>query len=58
MLKTNEVYYFDAEDFECIIQFYIDSGEINLAKKALHLAIKQHPVHSDLLLLKSETFDF
>jgi pentatricopeptide repeat protein len=58
MLKTNEVYYFDAEDFECIIQFYIDSGEINLAKKALHLAIKQHPVHSDLLLLKSELLIF
>ena len=58
MLKTNEVYYFDAEDFECIIQYYIDSGEINLAKKALHLAIKQHPVHSDLLLLKSELLIF
>ena len=58
MLKTNEVYYFDAEDFECIIQYYIDSGEINLAKKALHLATKQHPVHSDLLLLKSELLIF
>ncbi|MDB4715077.1 tetratricopeptide repeat protein [Flavobacteriaceae bacterium] len=58
MLKTNEVYFFDAEDFECIIQYYIDSGEINLAKKALHLATKQHPVHSDLLLLKSELLIF
>ena len=58
MLKTNEIYYFDAEDFECIAQYYIDSGEINLAKKAIQLAIKQHPIHSDLLLLKSELLIF
>lgn len=54
MLKTNQVYFFDAVEFESIVQFYIDTGEINLANKALEMAINQHPVHSDLLLLKSE----
>lgn len=54
MLKTDKVYFFDAEDFENIIQYYIDSGNINLAKRALHLALKQHTSHTDLLLLKSE----
>ena len=54
MLKTNQVYFFDALEFETIIQFYIDTGEINLAKKALQMGINQHPFHSDLLLLKSE----
>ena len=58
MLKTNEIYFFDAEDFECIVQYYIDTGEINLAKKAIQLAIKQHPIHSELLLLKSELLIF
>lgn len=58
MLKTNQVYFFDAAEFECIIQFYIDTGEINLAKKALHLGINQHPFHTDLLLLKSEILIF
>lgn len=54
MLKTNQVYFFDALEFESIIQYYIDTGEINLAKKALEMAIAQHPLHSDLLLLKTE----
>lgn len=54
MLKTNQVYFFDAVEFETIIQFYIDTGEINLAKKALEMGINQHPIHTDLLLLKSE----
>lgn len=54
MLKTNQVYFFDAVEFETIIQFYIDTGEINLAKKALKMGINQHPIHTDLLLLKSE----
>lgn len=54
MLKTNQVYFFDAVEFESIIQFYIDTGELNLAKKALEMAIAQHPLHSDLLLLKTE----
>lgn len=58
MLKTNQVYFFDAVEFETIIQFYIDTGEINLAKKALQMGINQHPFHIDLLLLKSELLIF
>lgn len=58
MLKTNQVYFFDAVEFETIIQFYIDTGEINLAKKALKMGINQHPFHIDLLLLKSELLIF
>ena len=58
MLKSNQVYFFDAAEFETIIQYYIDMGEINLAKKALDMAINQHPFHSDLLLLQSEVMIF
>lgn len=58
MLKTNDVYFFDAIEFETIVQFYIDSGEQNLAKKALEMALNQHPYHIDLLLLKSELLIF
>jgi tetratricopeptide (TPR) repeat protein len=58
MLKTNQVYFFDALEFETIIQFYIDTGEINLAKKALQMGINQHPFQIDLLLLKSELLIF
>ena len=58
MLQSNELYYFDAVEFESIIQFYIDTGKINLAKKALEMATNQHPFHADLLLLKSEVMIF
>ena len=58
MLKTNEVYYFDAEDFECIIQYYIDSGEINLAKKSLTLSHKATSGTQRLTAAKIRAFDF
>lgn len=58
MLKTNEVFFFDAVEFEAIIQYYIDCGETGRAKKALKMAIDQHPFQSELLLLKSELLIF
>ena len=35
MLQTNSVLFFDVQEFESIIHHYIDSGEINLARKEL-----------------------
>ena len=58
MLKTNQVYFFDVQEFENIIHYYIDSGEINLANKALELAIHQHPYNTELTLLKTELLIF
>ena len=58
MLKTNSVYFFDSNEFEEIILFYVDSGKFSLAKKALHLGLSQHPssvvlklIHVELLIL-------
>ena len=58
MLKTNEIFFFDVQEFENIIHYYIDSGETNLAKKALKLADSQHPFNTELALLKSELLIF
>ena len=58
MLKTNEIFFFDVQEFENIIHYYIDSGGINLAKKALKLANDQHPFNIELILLKSELLIF
>ena len=33
MLKTNHIYFFDAQEIEYVAQHYIDFGKINLAKK-------------------------
>ncbi len=58
MLKTNEILFFDATEFENIIGHYIDSGRLALAKKALKLALDQHPKSVNLLLMKAELFSF
>ena len=54
MLQSNRVYYFDATEFEEIVQYYIDSGSLRLAYKALEIGENQHPDHSGLKLLHVE----
>ena len=58
MLKTNSVYFFDSLEFEQIIHYYIDSGKNTLAKKAVKLALKQHPNSVILKLLQAELLIF
>ena len=58
MLKTNSIYFFDSIEFEEIIHYYIDSGKTSLAKKAIKLALKQHPKSVVLKLLKAELLIF
>ena len=48
MLKTNKILFFDSEEFEGIIIHYLDEGKVSLAKKALKLALEQHPTLLDL----------
>jgi tetratricopeptide (TPR) repeat protein len=54
MLKTNKVLFFDSEEFEEIILHYLDMGKSALAKKALKLALEQHPRSSGLKLVQVE----
>ncbi|MBT8236407.1 MAG: hypothetical protein KJO04_09465, partial [Bacteroidia bacterium] len=42
MLKTDDVYFFDADDFEDIIHHYLNHGKISLAKKAIKIGLTQH----------------
>lgn len=55
MLKTNKVFFFDSEEFEEIILHYMDTGKMNLAKKALKLGLEQHPKSTGLKLVHVET---
>ena len=43
MLKTNNVLFFDSDEFENIIHHYLEIGKIALAKKAIKLGLEQHP---------------
>ncbi len=58
MLKTDDVYFFDAEDFEDIIHHYLNNGKIALAKKAIKIGLQQHPASTELKLLEVEVLVF
>lgn len=58
MLKTNQVLFFDAIEFENIIHHYIDFAQFSLAKKAIKMGMEQHPQNVELMLLKSELLLF
>lgn len=58
MLKTDDVYFFDSEDFEDIIHHYLNSGKIRLAKKAIKIGLQQHPDATELKLLDVEVMVF
>ena len=58
MLKTNDVYFFDSEEFEEIIQYYLENGKIALAKKATKLGLEQHPSSTNLKLFQIEMYIF
>ena len=58
MLKTNNVYFFDSEEFEDIIQHYLENGKIALAKKATKMGLEQHPTSTHLKLFQVEMYIF
>ncbi|MGS2763749.1 tetratricopeptide repeat protein [Sinomicrobium sp. M5D2P9] len=58
MLKTNDVYFFDADDFEDIIHHYLDLGKVALAKKAIKIGLEQHTGSTTLKLLLIEVLIF
>ncbi|GAA4267920.1 tetratricopeptide repeat protein [Hyunsoonleella aestuarii] len=58
MLKTNNVLFFDSEEFENIIHHYLNQGKIALAKKAIKLGLSQHPTSINLRLFKVEVCVF
>ena len=54
MLKTNEIQFFDASEFEQIGQYYIDAANLGMAKKAIEVGLNQHPSATELTLLLIE----
>ncbi len=58
MLKTNNVLFFDSNEFENIIHHYLDNGKIALAKRAIKLGLEQHPASTNLKLFRIEVHIF
>lgn len=56
MLKTNDTLFFDSEEFEVIIDHYLDNGNMSMAKKAIHIGLEQHPTSTSLKLYLVEVY--
>jgi tetratricopeptide (TPR) repeat protein len=54
MLKTNDILFFDSNEFENIIHHYLENGKIALAKRAIKLGLEQHPSSINLRLFQVE----
>ena len=58
MLKTNGFLFFDSDEFEEIIVYYLEIGNVSLAKKAISMATEQYPNSVTLVLLQIELLLF
>ena len=58
MLRSNDVKFFDSDEFEGIIHHYLENGKIAKAKKAISLGLSQHPSSVNLKLLQVEVLVF
>ncbi len=54
MLKTNDILFFDSNEFENIIHHYLENGKVALAKRAIKLGLEQHPTSINLRLFQVE----
>jgi len=54
LINSNRVRYFDVEQFEQIVDYYLNSSEYNYAQLAINMAVEQHPNSSSILIRKAE----
>ena len=54
MLKTNDILFFDSNEFENIIHHYLENGKVALSKRAIKLGLEQHPTSINLRLFQVE----
>ena len=55
MLKTNKFLFFDVDEFESIIIYYLESGNVSLSNKAIKMALDQYPENLSISLLNIES---
>lgn len=58
MINSSKFLFFDSEEFESIIIYYLESGNSSMANKAIKMAIEQYPKNTSILLLKVEALIF
>ncbi|MFK8285058.1 tetratricopeptide repeat protein [Capnocytophaga canis] len=58
MLKKNHISFFDVDEFEEIVEYYLELGKMTKAKHALLIGRNQHPSASSLKLFEIEVMIF
>ena len=58
MLQKNHIFFFDVDEFEEIIEYYLELGKMSKAKHALQIGLNQHPSAISLKLLQVEVMIF
>src|SRR5690606_29760966 len=56
MLSKNESFYLDVDEFEELVDYYLDKNDPKLALKVLEFALEQHPMTSSLMVNKAQVF--
>lgn len=56
MLIQNAVYFFDIEEFEDIIAYYLEHNNTQKAQQAIQIGLQQHPNASNLFYRKAELY--
>lgn len=54
MIENNEEYYFDTEELEEIIIYYLELGDISYAEQAVNFGLKLHPNSQEIKIKKLE----
>lgn len=58
MLQKNHIFFFDVDEFEEIVEYYLELGKMSKAKHALQIGLNQHPTAISLKLLQVEVMIF
>jgi len=56
MIENNEQFYFDTEEVEDIVIFYLEMGDINFAEMAVNYGLNLHPNSIELKVKQLEVF--
>jgi len=53
MMENNDEFYFDTEELEDIIVYYLELGDFNYADTAVNYGLKLHPNSLDIKIKKT-----
>ena len=54
MMENNDEFYFDTEELDDIIVYYLELGDFNYADMAVNYGLKLHPNSLDIKIKKLE----